>query len=143
MVLTFPASPSLMELQVHSSIYGHLSLQPMKLILAVLLLTFVLAQTLILNGRMHQIPSFVGNNYFCDTGNRGPNPTAFTTYPDDPLWDGEGCGPTSSCCQLNNPPWFCTTLPQPTTDDLEVRVCGVQSRTNEDSLTTLVDISVM
>ena len=91
----------------------------------------------------HQIPSFVGNNYFCDTGNRGPNPTAFTTWPDDPLWDGEGCGPISTCCQLNNPPWFCTTLPQPTTDGLEVRVCGVQGRTNEDILTTLVDISVM
>ena len=91
----------------------------------------------------HQIPSFIGNNYFCDSGNPGPNPTTFTTYPDDPLWDGEGCGPTSSCCQLNNPPWFCTTLPQPTTDDLEVRVCGEHGNANEDILTTLVDIYVM
>ena len=91
----------------------------------------------------HQIPSFVGNNYFCDSGNPGPNPTAFTIWPDNPMWDGVGCGPTSSCCQLNNPPWFCTTLPQPTTDDLEVRVCGEHGRTNEDILTTLVDISVM
>jgi len=31
-----------------------------------------------------------------------------------PLWDGEGCRPTSSgCCQFNNPPWFCKHLNEP------------------------------
>ena len=68
-----------------------------------------------------QVPSFIGNNYFCDTGNRGPGFTFGTIYVDDPLWDGEGCGPNSSCCEFNNPPWFCTTLPQATTDDMELR----------------------
>jgi hypothetical protein len=42
-------------------------------------------------------------------------------YYDDPLWDGEGCGPISTCCRFNNPPWFSKSLPKPTTDDLEVR----------------------
>lgn len=66
---------------------------------------------------------FIGNDY-CDSGNHGNAfPASFTPYPDDPLWDGEGCGPTSSCCQFNNPPWFCKSLPQSTTDDLEVRIC--------------------
>ena len=42
-------------------------------------------------------------------------------YPDnDPLWDGEGCGPTSICCDFNNPPWFCKTLPQPTSARLKL-----------------------
>ena len=59
----------------------------------------------------------VGNDYFCDSGNSG----AFDS--EDPLWDGAGCGLSSTCCQFNNPPWFCKTLPQPTTDDLEVRIC--------------------
>lgn len=72
-----------------------------------------------------QVPSFVGNNYFCDTGNRGPGAVTSELYPDDPLWDGEGCGPTSTCCEFNNPPWFCTTLPQPTSDDIEVRNCFI------------------
>ena len=46
----------------------------------------------------YQVPSFVNNDYFCDTGNPGPgdnlykyytdNPTTY--YTDDPLWDGEG-----------------------------------------------------
>ena len=71
----------------------------------------------------YQIPSYVGNNYFCDTGNAGPG-FSQGVYVNDPLWDGEGCGPTSTCCQLNNPPWFCTTLPQPTTDDIRLRICG-------------------
>ena len=91
-----------------------------------------------------QIPSFVGENYFCDTGNRGPGDSDHSTvFSDDPLWDGEGCGPTSTCCQVNNPPWFCTALPQPTTDDIEVRICDDQPRSNEDIYVQYVDIHVM
>ena len=57
-------------------------------------------------------PPFIGQDYFCDAGNNG-----------DPLWDGQGCGPTSSCCSFNNPPWFCKQLPEPTRDDIELRSC--------------------
>ena len=67
------------------------------------------------------VPPFLGNNYFCDTGSR--NTWQYIFYPNDPLWDGRGCGPTSSWCTFNSPPWFCKELPQPTTDDIEVRVC--------------------
>ncbi len=51
-------------------------------------------------------------------------PEAFYFYSDDPLWDGQGCGGTNTCCEFNNPPWFCKQLPQPTTDDIELRLCG-------------------
>ena len=40
------------------------------------------------------MPSFIGNDYFCESGNPDPNgnvPVLF--YADDPLWDGKGCGP--------------------------------------------------
>ena len=90
----------------------------------------------------HQVPSFVGNNYFCDTANPGPH-WASSVYSDDPLWDGEGCGPTNTCCAFNSPPWFCTTLPQPTTNDIELRICADQEPSDEDSLISLVDIYVM
>ena len=48
------------------------------------------------------VPSFIGNDYFCDTAFK----TAY--YPSrnsliqvsDPLWDGEGCGPTSTCAAI-------------------------------------------
>ena len=74
-----------------------------------------------------RVPDFVGDDYFCDSGTRvwslrggaGWN----EVYTEDPLWDGSGCGPTSSCCTFNSPPWFCKELPQPTTDDIELRLC--------------------
>ena len=72
-----------------------------------------------------EVPEFVGDNYFCDSGNPGQDYFNHNTvYTNDPLWDGEGCGPTSTCCEFNNPPWFCTTLPQPIIDNIEVRICG-------------------
>ena len=70
-----------------------------------------------------QIPSFVGQDYFCETGITG-DWTEFEFYPDDPLWDGEDCGSGSTCCELNDPPYFCKGLTEPTTDDIEVRICA-------------------
>ena len=96
----------------------------------------------------YQVPSFIGNDYFCDTGNRGPEPSGpgpsnYIYYPDDPLWDGEGCGSTSTCCEFNTPPWFCKSLPQPTSDDLELRMCNyLDYNYEEDKLIYLVDIFI-
>ena len=77
-----------------------------------------------------QVPSFIKNNsYFCDAGNSGPGFSLTNFYPDDPLWDGEGCGSTSSCCEFNRPPWFCSaTFAESTTDDLELRICRNEKR---------------
>ena len=74
------------------------------------------------------VPPFIGEDYFCDTAVTATQklPTN-AVHPDDPLWDGQGCGPTSTCCSFNRPPWFCKQLPQPTTDDLELRVCGYRN----------------
>ena len=70
-----------------------------------------------------RIPSFVGRNYFCEAGITRYS-SGFAFWPNgDPLWDGQGCGPTSSCCTFNSPPWFNVSLSSPTTDDIEVRIC--------------------
>lgn len=68
------------------------------------------------------IPSFIGNDYFCESGD--------TTYSgqsgllsDDPLWDGQNCA-ASSCCQFSSPPYFTKTLPAPTSDAIELRICS-------------------
>ena len=91
----------------------------------------------------YQVPSFIGNDYFCDTGNRGPGYINYIYYPDDPLWDGEGCGSASKFCEYNTPPWFCKFLPQPTSDDLELRMCNyVYYDYEEDKLIYLVDIFI-
>ena len=68
-------------------------------------------------------PLFIGDDYFCDTGSRS-HAQLGAWYLDDPLWDGQGCGGTNTCCSLHNPPWFCKDLPEPTTEDIELRLCG-------------------
>ena len=85
-------------------------------------------------------PEFVGNDYFCDTGSSIGSLKIF--YSDDPLWDGAGCGPQSTCCSFNNPPWFYKQLPQPTTDDIEMRVCRDEAESNEDIAIEMFDIYI-
>ena len=85
-------------------------------------------------------PPFVGNNYFCDTAAVTGRDRMF--YEEDPLWDGEGCGPQNTCCSFNNPPWFYRELPQSTTDDIEMRVCRNEDRDNEDIAIEVVEIYV-
>ena len=72
----------------------------------------------------NSLPPFIGQDYFCDAANPSHTGQPNMLYPDDPLWDGQGCGSTNSCCEFNNPPWFCRQLPQPTTDDIELRICS-------------------
>ena len=70
-------------------------------------------------------PPFVGEDYFCDAGNEDfmKNETGFQN---DPLWYRTNC----LCCVSDNPPWFYKQLPQPTTDDIEMRVCRDESDEN-------------
>ena len=63
-------------------------------------------------------------------------------YSDDPLWDGKGCGPTSTCCSFNNPPWFCKQLPQSTNADLEMRLCGAGYPESQNTLIELIEIYI-
>ena len=88
------------------------------------------------------VPLFIGQDYFCDTGNRYYNSVRDQWFHADPLWDGSGCSPTSSCCDFNNPPWFCKQLPQPTTDNIEMRVCVNQATNDEDVGIESVEIYV-
>ena len=82
-------------------------------------------------------PPFVGDDYFCDAGNEEfmDGEIGFQT---DPLWDGTDC----LCCDSDNPPWFYKQLPQPTTDDIEMRVCKDEDNTNENIAIELVNIHV-
>ena len=42
-------------------------------------------------------PSFVGEHYYCESGNTGTDENVYHT--DDPLWDGTGCvHPNNNCC---------------------------------------------
>ena len=87
------------------------------------------------------VPPFVGNDYFCDTAVRD-NTFRRGWYPNDPLWDGQGCGGTSTCCEFNNPPWFCKQLPQSTADDIELRICNYNTVTHDDTPFETVEIYI-
>ena len=69
-------------------------------------------------------PSFVGANYYCESGTNNTYSNA-VYYLNDPLWDGSGCI-TSTCCNNPNLPWFYKDLNRTTTDDIEVRICSHQ-----------------
>ena len=69
-------------------------------------------------------PPFVGENFFCESGNTGTWKSQW--YLDDPLWDSQGCDANSTCCDRGGP-WFTTTLSQEVRDDIEVRWCASTS----------------
>ena len=79
-------------------------------------------------------PSFVGSDYYCESGNPGPTWDPSTTfYHADPLWDGQQCGGLEgTCCSPPNLAWFCKTLPAPISGyNLEVRICLDQNLSDE------------
>ena len=60
----------------------------------------------------------------------------YVVFKDDPVWDGEQC--EGECCSNGKySPWFSATLPNPTSDDIEVRICGDEGTHNEDTLIQL------
>ena len=90
-----------------------------------------------------RVATFVGNDYFCETG--VPPSQRYTPgffYADDPLWDAQGCSPASTCCSFNNPPWFCKQLPQSTNANLEVRLCSADGAASDNTPVELIEIYV-
>ena len=89
-------------------------------------------------------PSFVGDNYYCESAYDGPNCYSLDPlFPNDPLWDGLQCDNEGTCCTgANTPPWFSVDLPQSTNDDIEVRICGDQHTNDEDTPIHLLELYV-
>ena len=83
-------------------------------------------------------PSFVGMNYYCESGN--PTDT-FTSqlYTNDKLWDGKQC--EGSCCtSADTPPWFKVHLSSMTHDDIEIRYLGNEGSITEDTPIELIEM---
>ena len=85
------------------------------------------------------IPSFVGEDYYCETGSRSNAQQRY--YFDDPLWDGKGCEEENECCDRGGP-WFCKQLPQTTRDDIEMRVCTNSVKSDEDSVLEQIELYI-
>ena len=91
-------------------------------------------------------PSFVGNNFYCESAYQGPECyDSDTFFPNDPLWDGQQCNNEGTCCTgdgVNTPPWFSVTLSNTTSDEIEVRICHDQGINNEDTPISFLEIFV-
>ena len=86
------------------------------------------------------VPPFIGNDYYCDSGVESRvEPGKFYTTP---LWTGEGCTPPNFCCSQSGMPWFCKTLPVPTTDYIEIRNCHNQPGSKEDTPLDLIELYI-
>ena len=86
--------------------------------------------------------SFIGIDYFCESGYVYDSGTATTLHSNDILWDGRDCHSTSTCCSLHNPPYFTKNLNQTTTDDLELRMCLWNSGNSDNIAVELVELYV-
>ena len=78
------------------------------------------------------IPEFIGDDYYCETGSRTSAQNRY--YTEDPLWDGNGCGRFSTCCEGEIKPWFCKDLAEYVSSDIEVRVCADATRNNDEDV---------
>ena len=88
-------------------------------------------------------PDFVGQDYYCESGITGHYQNHQRIALEDPLWDGDGCGPGNNCCNQTGMPWFYRTLPQEVDDGIEVHLCTDSDRTaNEEIYAELLEIYV-
>ena len=87
-------------------------------------------------------PASVGNEYFCESDLNTAWSPGFIFYPDDVLWDSQGCTSTSTCCQFNNSPWFTKNLSSATTDDIELRICTSYDPGYDDVPIELIELHV-
>ena len=68
-------------------------------------------------------PSYVGENFYCESATQYTPPTPQRWYTNNTLWDNEDCYPGSNCCNTPRAPWFVRALNTPSTDDVEIRWC--------------------
>ena len=84
-------------------------------------------------------PQFVGDNYYCESGFPGTRSYNRVVW-EDPLWDGRNCIEGNTCCDRYG--WFHRRVP-PSSDDINVRLCGDESITNENVFIDQLEIWVM
>ena len=91
------------------------------------------------SGSTAQVPPYIGNDYYCETGNNGVG----DFFPNDPLWDGQQCdGADAPCCTHPYMPWFNKTLGEATTEDIQLRLCVDEPLSNEETLLQLITLFV-
>ena len=84
-------------------------------------------------------PSYVGSDYYCESGIHAMNYQYIdlSTYvllwhTGDPLWDGMQCGGDEGlCCNHTGMPWFIRNTSSPTTANINLHFCQDEHAVNE------------
>ena len=77
-------------------------------------------------------PSFVGEHYYCQSGNQGSGHSTDVYYTTYPLWNGTGCDNIKDdCCANVGLPYFYREFPTVQDSDFEVRICSDGTFANE------------
>lgn len=85
---------------------------------------------------------FIGDNYYCESANPNAAYIEARLHLNDKLWDGQQCDNEGTCCTgTNTPPWFSVDL-DPSTDVIEVRICGSETTDDEDTPIELLELYV-
>ena len=95
-------------------------------------------------GSIINIPSYVGSNYYCESGNPNSWYASGTFYkPSDALWDGQDCSALESpCCTNPMMPWFYRNFTSSSSDFIELRQCGDEHPYSEDTPTKFYEIYI-
>ena len=90
------------------------------------------------------LPTFLNDDYYCDSGNPSRNTYINSHLYPDRLWDNSGpsCVSGSTCCDNPDQPWFKRKLTQPANEDVEMRWCGDNSLAFEATATTRVELYI-
>ena len=94
---------------------------------------------------INALPLYLGSNYYCESANKDNIDIIIDSkfFPSDPLWDDQQCDNEGTCCTgANTPPWFSVDLHNPTSDDIEVRICHDDDTDDEDTPIQLLELYV-
>ena len=87
-------------------------------------------------------PSYVGDDYYCESATQYPPPRSYSWYTNNTLWDNQDCYPGSNCCNNPQAPWFVRELATSTQNDVEIRWCTGSGLYYDRVGTELVEIYV-
>ena len=90
------------------------------------------------------IPEWIGSDHYCESGLYSTVSNSEVLFSNDILWDGQHCnGNEGPCCTNPKMPWFIKTLNEATTEDIELRMCGNESPSNnEDTPLDIIELYI-
>ena len=93
---------------------------------------------------LYHYPTFIGSDYYCESGKPVGEGWTDKIYTGDKLWDGKQCESNEDgCCKDgNNLPWFSKLISPSTTSKIELRLCDDETENNERVPLELVEIYV-